>query len=206
VIENWEVAYYNASLRRSLCGGQCFLSSACYVFLTSHFTRHTSHVTRHASSTPFPSSNLHPRADAEASQSKPVAFYVCADSREPWNRIVALFGKDIIFSASVAAGRIGRVTKEVLATRFDARVFDARVASCRQLPPVAAAHARQRLPAHPFSSFQTTSPSHNVTFLVLPFPNLHTTSKFAHHLHNTCTPPQDPKPAHHPKLQTCTPP
>jgi hypothetical protein len=186
---------------------------------TSHVTRHTSHVTRHTSHvtcrtshvtsppphsppqtfTLFPSSNLHPRADAEASQSKPVAFYVCADSREPWNRIVALFGKDIIFSASVAAGRIGRVTKEVLATRFDARVFDARVfdarvASCCKLPPFAAAHARQRLPARPFSSFQTTSPSHKVTFLVLPFPNLHTTSKFAHHLHNTCTPPQDPKP------------
>ncbi len=53
------------------------------------------------------------KAEAEASQRRPVAFYVCADSPEPWHRMVAAFGKDIIFSASVAAGRIGRVTREV---------------------------------------------------------------------------------------------
>jgi len=53
------------------------------------------------------------KSQAEASQGKPVAFYVCADAQAPWDRLVAMFGKDIIFSASIAAGRVGRVTKQV---------------------------------------------------------------------------------------------
>jgi hypothetical protein len=54
------------------------------------------------------------KAEAEASQNKPVVFYVCADTKVPWDRIISIFGKDIIFSASVQAGRIGRITKEVV--------------------------------------------------------------------------------------------
>jgi hypothetical protein len=53
------------------------------------------------------------KSQAEASQGKPVAFYVCADTQAPWDRLVAMFGKDIIFSASITAGRVGRVTKQV---------------------------------------------------------------------------------------------
>jgi hypothetical protein len=53
------------------------------------------------------------KSRAESLQKKPVVFYVCADSREIWDRTVAAFGKEIVFSASVAAGRVGRVTKEV---------------------------------------------------------------------------------------------
>jgi hypothetical protein len=56
---------------------------------------------------------LYLKTEAEASQAKPVVFYVCADSKEPWDRVVSLFGQENIFSASVAAGRIGRVSKEV---------------------------------------------------------------------------------------------
>ena len=59
-------------------------------------------------------SMLYLKTEAEASQVKPVVFYVCADSKEPWDRVVSLFGKENIFSASVAAGKIGRVSKEVL--------------------------------------------------------------------------------------------
>jgi len=58
-------------------------------------------------------SMLYLKTEAEASQVKPVVFYVCADSKEPWDRVVSLFGQENICSASVAAGRIGRVSKEV---------------------------------------------------------------------------------------------
>jgi len=59
---------------------------------------------------------LYLKTEAEIAQVKPVVFYVCADSKEPWDRVVSLFGRDNIFSASVAAGRIGRGSKEVLLT------------------------------------------------------------------------------------------
>ncbi len=54
------------------------------------------------------------KTQAEAVQRKAVVFYVCADSQEPWNRLVSLFGNEILFSASITAGRIGRISKEVL--------------------------------------------------------------------------------------------
>lgn len=53
------------------------------------------------------------KSRAEFFQTKQVVFYVCADSKDVWDRTVAIFGKDIIFSASITAGRVGRVTKEV---------------------------------------------------------------------------------------------
>jgi hypothetical protein len=53
------------------------------------------------------------KSRAESLQTKHVIFYVCADSKEVWDRTVAMFGKDIVFSASITAGRVGRVTKEV---------------------------------------------------------------------------------------------
>ncbi len=56
---------------------------------------------------------LYLKTEAEASQAKPVVFYICADIQEAWDRAVSLFGKDVIFSASVAAGRVGRDSKEV---------------------------------------------------------------------------------------------
>ncbi len=56
---------------------------------------------------------LYLKTEAEASQAKPVAFYICADIQEAWDRAVSLFGKDVVFSASVAAGHVGRDSKEV---------------------------------------------------------------------------------------------
>ncbi len=53
------------------------------------------------------------KSQAESFQAKQVVFYVCADSKEVWDRTVSMFGKDILFSASITAGHIGRVTKEV---------------------------------------------------------------------------------------------
>lgn len=54
------------------------------------------------------------KSRAETFQTKQVVFYVCADSKDVWDRTVAMFGKDIMFSASISAGRVGRVTKENL--------------------------------------------------------------------------------------------
>jgi hypothetical protein len=56
---------------------------------------------------------LYLKSQAEGFQRKPVVFYICPDTKEVWDRVVAAFGKDIMFSASVAAGRVGRATKEV---------------------------------------------------------------------------------------------
>ena len=58
------------------------------------------------------------KSQAEAAQRKPVVFYLCIDSKEPWDRLISLFGKDIIFSASITAGRIGRMSKEVRESAF----------------------------------------------------------------------------------------
>jgi hypothetical protein len=80
------------------------------------------------------------KSQAEAAQRKPVVFYLCIDSKEPWDRLISLFGKDIIFSASITAGRIGRLSKEVREVAFCSIMRASAAAHCERAPPTSRAH------------------------------------------------------------------